>query len=89
MTPQSDPFKIDRHEGSDPAAEPPVMSVEAEYTLESEARCPACREVLESVQVVRVLRTKVNFVSSLPRRGQLLVCGECSAILAGSLGGLI
>ena len=66
-----------------------ASEVEAEYTLETEARCPACGECLESIQVVRVLRTRVNFVSTLPRRGQLLVCGECQTILAGSLGGLL
>ena len=64
-------------------------SVEAEYTLEMPAACPHCRATIDSVQVVRVLRTKVNFVSSLPRRGQLMVCPECRAILAGSLGGII
>lgn len=63
--------------------------VEAEYTLETKARCPSCGQDLETVQVVRVLRTRVNFVSTLPRRGQLLVCGECKAILSGSLGGLL
>ncbi len=63
--------------------------VEAEYTLETDARCPTCGKYLETIQVVRVLRTRVNFVSTLPRRGQLLVCGECQTILAGSLGGLL
>ena len=63
--------------------------VEAEYTLETDARCPTCGKYLTTVQVVRMLRTRVNFVSTLPRRGQLLVCGECQTILAGSLGGLL
>lgn len=64
-------------------------SVEAEYTLEMAAACPHCRATIDSVHVVRVLRTRVNFVSSLPRRGQLMVCPQCRAILAGSLGGFI
>jgi len=68
---------------------PPGGTVEAEYTLESEAKCPGCGAMIDALQVVRVLRTKVNFVSSLPRRGQLMVCPQCRAILAGSLGGII
>ena len=63
--------------------------VEAEYTLESAASCPSCREQIETIQVVRLLRTKVNFVSGMPRRGQLLVCPKCHSVLAGSLGGII
>ena len=63
--------------------------VEAEFVLESSAVCPHCLEDIERVQIVRMLRTKVNFVSSLPRRGQLLVCPKCRIALAGALGGLI
>jgi hypothetical protein len=63
--------------------------IEAEYTLESGANCPSCKESIDSVQVVRILRTKVNFVSGLPRRGQVMICPKCQAVLAGSLGGLI
>jgi hypothetical protein len=63
--------------------------IEAEFMLETSAVCPHCLEDIEKVQVVRMLRTKVNFVSSLPRRGQLLVCPKCRITLAGALGGLI
>ena len=63
--------------------------IEAEFTLESPARCPQCSESIEEIQVVRILRTKVNFVSSLPRRGQVMICPKCRAIITGSLGGLI
>ncbi len=63
--------------------------VEAEYTLESAASCPGCSQQLDSIQVVRMLRTKVNFVSGLPRRGQLIICPKCHAVLSGSLGGII
>lgn len=63
--------------------------IEAEFVLEAAAVCPQCREDINRVQVVRMLRTKVNFVSSLPRRGQLLVCPKCRTTLGGSLGGLI
>ena len=89
MIPQSDASENPFDGSHESTEKTPAMGVEAEYTLETDARCPACGKLLETVEVVRVLRTKVNFVSSLPRRGQLLVCGECSTILAGSLGGLI
>ena len=60
--------------------------IEAEFTLESPARCTGCGESIDSVLVVRLLRTKVNFVSSLPRRGLVLICPKCKVILTGSLG---
>ncbi len=63
--------------------------VEAEFTLEAPVRCPQCRESIDELQVVRILRTKVNFVSSLPRRGQVMICPRCRAVVTGSLGGLI
>lgn len=34
-------------------------------------------------------KVSLNFVSSLPRRGQLLICPKCRIALAGALGGLI
>jgi hypothetical protein len=61
----------------------------AEYTLELRVICPNCQEGIESIHVVRMLRTKVNFVSGLPRRAQILVCPECKAVLAAYLGSLI
>ena len=63
--------------------------IEAEFTLESAAVCPHYRAPIDSVLVVRLLRTKVSFVSSLPRRGQIMLCPNCQVILTGSLGGLI
>lgn len=63
--------------------------VEAEFTLESPAACPACRQLIDVVHVVRLLRTRVNFVSGLPRRGHLMTCPKCSVILSGGLGGLL
>ncbi len=63
--------------------------VEAVFTLESAAVCPACRAPLDSVGIVRLLRTRVNFVSSLPRRGQLMICPQCKTVLGGGLGGLV
>ena len=66
-----------------------AADVEAVFTLESTAACPACRESLETVGIVRLLRTRVNFVSSLPRRGQLMICPSCRTVLGGGLGGLV
>lgn len=63
--------------------------IEAEFTLEAPVRCPHCGKSIDGLQVVRILRTKVNFVSSLPRRGQVMICPECRALLTGMLGGLI
>lgn len=60
--------------------------IEAEFALESPARCAHCKDSIDSVLVVRLLRTKVNFVSSLPRRGLVLICPSCKTILTGSLG---
>lgn len=75
----------------DPNTNTPVeqQEIEAEFTLESPALCPHCDQMLDSVQVIRLLRTRVNFVSSLPRRGQVMVCPNCKAVLSGSLGGFI
>jgi hypothetical protein len=64
-------------------------SIEAEYTLETAAMCPHCEQEMETLLVVRLLRTRVNFTSALPRRGQVIVCSKCRAIVSGSLGGLI
>ena len=80
-------------ETPDPGLEQPDASmasdVEAVFTLESAAVCPACRETLETIGIVRLLRTRVNFVSSLPRRGQLMICPQCRTVLGGGLGGLV
>ncbi len=73
----------------DREAATPVSDLEAEFTLEAAAVCPACRCSIETVGIVRLLRTKVNFVSTLPRRGHLMVCPSCKTVLAGGLGGLV
>ena len=63
--------------------------IEAEYTLESAVNCPTCRESLNSVQVVRLLRVKVNFTSSLPRRGFVVACPACRTLLPAGLSGIL
>jgi len=61
---------------------------EAEYLLETPLKCSHCSELITSVQVVRLLRTRVNFTSSLPRRGYAVVCPKCGAIITVALGGM-
>jgi hypothetical protein len=61
----------------------------ASYTLESPARCPHCREPIRSVRVIALIRAQVNFTSTLPRRGRVIVCPECERILSAELGGLV
>jgi hypothetical protein len=66
---------------------PPPPAFEAEYALESPLLCPHCKSSITSVQVVRLVRTRVNFISMLPRRGYVVVCGACHQILSAELGG--
>ena len=65
----------------------PQESYEADYALESALTCPQCKKVVTSLHVVRLLRSKVNFTSTLPRRGHVIICPECKAILSAELGG--
>lgn len=76
-----------------PAKQPAVdttfvdREVEAEYTLESPVTCPCCDQVIRMVEVVRLLRTKVNFTSTLPRRGRVILCANCKKVLSAELAG--
>ncbi len=65
---------------------PELQEVEAEYTLESTVKCSGCKQQLQSVNVVRLLRTKVNFTSSLSRRGYVVVCPSCHTIVPAVIG---
>jgi len=58
---------------------------EAEYALECPIRCPACGELVSSLKAVRLLRAKVNFTSTLPRRGRVITCPRCLAIVPAEL----
>ena len=60
--------------------------IEAEYTLEHAVRCGSCREKISTLKAVRVMRSRVNFTSTLPRRGRLVVCPKCLAIMPVELG---
>lgn len=71
-----------------PTGELGERQIEAEYALESRALCPHCQMAIDSINVIRLLRDKVNFTSALPRRGHVMVCPSCHSILNGGLGGL-
>lgn len=58
---------------------------EAEYTLETALKCHLCHSELRTVAVVRLLRTRVDFVSTLPRRGHTIICPSCRGILSVAL----
>jgi len=61
----------------------------AVYTLEFPTTCPQCCNEISTVRVSRLLRTQVSFTSTLPRKGYIIVCPECSGILSAELSGLI
>jgi len=58
---------------------------EAEYTLECPVRCPACGERITTVKAVRLIRAQVNFTSTLPRRGRVIACPHCLAVIPAEL----
>lgn len=66
----------------------PVRDSEAEYALEYPSVCPHCDHTLRTVRVIRLLRTRVNFTSTLPRRGRVIICPDCRKMLNAELGGL-
>jgi hypothetical protein len=71
-----------------PAEDAPAArcrEVDAEYALEYPVRCPHCGQALDVVRVVRLLRTKVNFTSLLPRRGRVISCPLCLKVLSAEL----
>jgi hypothetical protein len=72
-----------------PDASGPVASqrqlIDAEYSLESPVRCPACGETISTLKAIRLLRVHVNFTSTLPRRGRVVVCPHCCAIVPAEL----
>ncbi len=63
----------------------PIREVEAEYQLEYSVRCPYCCQDIDAVRVVRLLRTRVNFTSMLPRRGRVISCPNCRKVLSAEL----
>ena len=61
----------------------------ATYGLEQPVLCCNCRQEIDKLHVVRLYRAKVNFVSSLPRSGRILVCPLCRMIVPGELGAVL
>jgi CheY-like chemotaxis protein len=59
--------------------------IEVEYTLESPVRCPACGERIVTLKAIRLVRTQVNFTSTLPRRGRVIACPICLAVVPAEL----
>jgi two-component system response regulator YesN len=59
--------------------------IDAEYTLEAPVRCPACGERIATLKAVRLIRAQVNFTSTLPRRGRVIACPVCLAIVPAEL----
>jgi hypothetical protein len=62
------------------------VEIEAEYALERPVRCPCCSSTVAKLNVVRSLRTRVNFTSNLPRRGFAILCPDCDAVLSADIG---
>ncbi len=60
----------------------------AEQALETPLKWHHCLKKISCVHVVRLLRAKVHFISTLPRRGQVIGCPECRGILSADLGGM-
>ena len=61
---------------------------EAEYQLETPVVCPSCKSEIATLKVIRMLRARVNFTSTLPRRGRAVACPACSVVLSAELGAL-
>ena len=58
---------------------------DAVYRLETPVKCPYCGETISTLQAVRLLRDQVNFTSTLPRRGRVVACPVCRAVLPAEL----
>ena len=58
---------------------------DAVYRLETPVRCPHCGETISTLKAVRLLREQVNFTSTLPRRGRVVACPDCRAVLPAEL----
>jgi hypothetical protein len=80
-------------EESEPSSAPPDSSADwqgsARYALERSLICPHCHEVMQSIKVIRLVRSQVPFTSTLPRAGRVLLCPSCEGMLSVELSGLI
>lgn len=57
--------------------------------LEHPITCPGCASRIQELYAVRMSRARVNFMSSLPRSGRVLVCPHCRTPLPGELGAVL
>jgi hypothetical protein len=72
------------------AAEPAEnLDFEAEYTLEAPVKCPLCKASVKTINVLRMLRSRVNFTSNLPRRGWVAACPSCHGIVTVGVASLL
>lgn len=62
-----------------------VRDSDAEYRMEYPAVCPVCGLTITTLKVVRLLRSRVNFTSTLPRHGRAVICPSCRTILSAAL----
>jgi DNA-binding response OmpR family regulator len=89
VRPQRDqPVPVAGPAASTAAPERPVSTADnadAVYRLETPVSCPQCGETITTLKAVRLLRTQVNFTSTLPRRGRVLVCPGCLCVVSAEL----
>jgi hypothetical protein len=65
------------------------LEFEAEYTIEAQVKCPLCKASVKTVNVLRMLRSRVNFTSNLPRRGWVAACPSCHGIVTVGVASLL
>lgn len=65
------------------------LDFEAEYTIEAAVKCPLCKASVKTVNVLRMLRSRVNFTSNLPRRGWVAACPSCHGIVTVGVASLL
>jgi len=87
MKPVPKPTPVAAPPASEP--EPEGIQFEAEYTVEQPVRCPLCKASVKTVNVLRMLRTRVNFTSNLPRRGWVAACPSCHGIVTVGVASLL
>ena len=61
----------------------------AVYGLEHSICCPGCAAHVSELYAIRMFRARVNFMSSLPRSGRLLVCPNCRTPIPAELGAVL
>ena len=75
--------------GTVPIAAATQAAAGAVYTLESPAQCPECNTEINTIHVIRVMRTQVSFTSTLPRKAYVIACPACRRLLSAGLSGLL